>query len=212
MRRIALLPVLLALSCASSETPKATDSGADGTANIPTLAPPAPEEGFQLMMQPFVAEPYSEIWWCEVYNAPNTSFAPINRVQFLQNPGTHHMTLSTVSLGGTVLPEGQFDCTELYGNASLMEDQLMFFGNQDDAEGVMQLPENTVADFPPELQVIHEVHYVNTTDQPVTLYSYINAYTIDPGDVEARIWGGQVRDETISIPAGRRSPSGRVVR
>lgn len=201
MRRIAPLLIPLLVACDGGETPKATDSG-DPAAALPVLDPPAAGEGFQLKMQPFVVEPYSEIWWCEVYDAPNTAFAPINRVTFLQNQGTHHMTLSTVSLGGTVLPEGQVDCNELYGNASLMEDQLMFFGNQDDAEGEMILPENTVADFPPALQVIHEVHYVNTTDQPITLYSYINAYTIDPADVEARIWGGQVRDETISIPAG----------
>ena len=58
------------------------------------------------------------------------------------------MTLSTVTLGGTRLEPGQLDCNELYGDASLMEDQLMFFGNQDDATGVMQLPDRTVADFP----------------------------------------------------------------
>jgi hypothetical protein len=202
MRRITLLPFLLAVACDSGEPASATDSGAGTDDGLPTLAPPDPSEGFQLMMQPVVVEPFSELWWCEVYDAPNTEYAAINRVEFLQNPGTHHMTLSTVTLGGTRLPEGQLDCTELYGDASLMEDQLMFFGNQDDAEGVMQLPDKTVADFPPALQIIHEVHYVNTTDAPVTLYSYVNAYTIDRDTVEARIWGGQVRDENLSIPAG----------
>ena len=28
------------------------------------------------------------------------------------------------------------------------------------------------------IDIVHEVHYVNTSDEPVVLYSYVNAYTI----------------------------------
>lgn len=201
MRALHLAALSLLLACAGDPAP---DSGAADAAaeDLPTLTPPPDGEGFQMQMQPLVAEAYSETWACEVYSLPNSAYAPVNRVEYLQNEGTHHMTLSTVALSGHTLEDGVYDCEALYGDASLMEDQVMFFGNQGDGEGVMQLPEGVVADLPPNLQIIHEVHYVNATAEPVTLYNYLNAWTIDPDAVTDRIWGGQVRDETISVPAG----------
>ena len=68
-----------------------------------------PERGIPAKMTPVVVEPYSG-WWCEVYDAP-TEYAAINSVEFLQNPGTHHMTLSTVTLGGTRLEPGSSTAT-----------------------------------------------------------------------------------------------------
>ncbi len=188
----------LLLSCGGKSDP--ADSA--GGAGIPVLEPPPAGEGFQLKMTGFTAPPYEEVWVCSVYDAPNTAYAAVNRVEYLQNEGTHHMTLSTVALSGHVLEPGMYDCNDLYGNASLMEDQVMFFGNQGAGEGEMQLPAGTVANLPPNLQVIHEVHYVNPTDQPVELFSYVNGWTIPSDEVTEMIWGGQVRDETISIPAG----------
>jgi len=199
MRTAPLLTLALLVGCGGDAS---DSSGSPGSSASPTLTPPPAGEGFQLAMTPFTAPAYSESWVCEVYDSPNTAYAPINRVEYLQNEGTHHMTLSTVALAGNRLEPGVYDCNDLYGDASLMSDQLMFFGNQGAGEGEMQLPEGVVADLPPNLQVIHEVHYVNATEAPVELYSVLNAWTIDPDDVTERIWGGQVRDETIALPAG----------
>jgi hypothetical protein len=82
-----------------------------------------------------------------------------------------------------------------------MEDQIMFFGNQGSAHDVMQLPQGVVAQLPGGLEVIHEMHFVNTTKEDVALYSRVNAWTIPVGEVEQGIWGGNVRDEHINIPA-----------
>jgi hypothetical protein len=169
--------------------------------NTPTLAPPAENEGFQLSLD-VVAPAGTEIWICEVYPMPLKGGANINRVTMQQTPGTHHLTLSTLGLlGGGKLEYGRYDCNDLYGDQSLMEDQVMFYGNQGDAEHEMNLPEGIAATFPGQLDIIHEVHYVNATLEDVNVFSRVNAYVMPPEDFVEGIWGGQVRDEFIEIPA-----------
>jgi len=165
------------------------------------LEPPPAEEGFQLAMSAR-AEPGEEVWACAVYDLPITEFTGVNQVEFVQNAGTHHMTLSTLGLTPTEdLEPGMYDCSDLYGDASLMENQIMFFGSQGTGEGFMNLPTGVAANFPPGLTVIHELHYVNVSDQPIDMYSIVNAYSIPQSEIQESIWGGQVRDETLNIPA-----------
>ena len=161
------------------------------------VEPPPEGEGFQFSMDA-VAPAGSEVWLCEVYPIPVDVLSPVNSVYFKQNPGMHHMTLSTTGFNGPEVEYGTYDCEELYGEQ--MDEFTMFFGSQA-AEDTMQLPEGVVANLPPNIDIIHEVHYVNTSDEDVALYSRVNAYTIDSSDVEMGIWGGQVRDEHIEIPA-----------
>jgi hypothetical protein len=62
------------------------------------------------------------------------------------------------------------------------------------------LPEGVAATLPAGIQILHEVHYVNTTSEEVPIYSYINGLTIPESEVVDGIWGGSVRDEHIEIP------------
>lgn len=188
MRAIALLSLLAAC------TPAAEDP-ADAR---PTLDPPAEGEGFQLSMEATVG-PYEEAWLCAVYPIPIDAPSPVNWMEFVQTPNLHHMTLSTPSLTGHPFEPGMYDCNDLY--AEMLSDQIMFYGNQGFAEGEMHLPEGVAATFPTGVDVLHEVHYVNPTDQEIDLYSIVNAYTIPSDEVTSGIWGGQVRDEHIEIPA-----------
>jgi hypothetical protein len=189
---------LLLLSCNGDDAVPAEDVSADD--EVPTLDPPPEGAGFQISMTGS-APAFSETWLCAVYDLPTTDYAAVNSVEFMQNGGTHHMTLSTLGLTGGDLEPGMYDCEELYGNSSLMQDQIMFFGNQGDVEGVLTLPQGVVANLPPGLQIIHEVHYVNVTDADLPLYSVLNAWTIPQDEITNMVWGGSVRDETIAIPA-----------
>jgi len=200
MPTIALLTAaLLAGGCS-----KTADDTAAAEA-LPTLAPPADGEGFQLTLEA-VAPALSEIWTCEVYPLPTDGVASVNRVEYLQNEGTHHLTLSTFLAAGTI-PHGTYDCNDLYGDTSLMDDQIMIFGTQGEPEGEMVLPDGVAAQLPEGLDIIHEVHYVNTSSEDLPIYSYLNAYTVDDDEVEEGIWGGSVRDEFIEIPAGAEAHS-----
>lgn len=184
----------LILGCGNPE--KVTDSSSSD--DFVPLSPPAEGEGFQLSME-FTVPAYTESWMCSVYPLPTEEISAVNWVEYQQTPGTHHMTLSTPGLIPGLVEPGMYDCQELLGG--LMEDQIMFFGAQGTAQDTLYLPEGVAAQFPAGLDVIHELHYVNATDEPVDVYARVNAYTIPMEDVNEGIWGGQVRDEYINIPA-----------
>jgi hypothetical protein len=166
----------------------------------PLDAPPE-DQGFQLTFEAIVP-PFSEKWVCDVLPMPNDETIAVSWVEVQQTPGTHHLTLSTLGLTGAGdVAYGRYDCNELYGDKSLMEDQIMFYGNQGDAEHAIHLPEGVAAVIPPGLDMIYEMHYVNPTDKQITLYSRLNAWTMPIEDVDEGVWGGSVRDEHINIPA-----------
>lgn len=184
--RLAPMIAILALACGSTPEP------------IEHLAPPADGEGFQLAMDA-VAPPGTEIYKCAVYPIPlDEGFASVNRVRYQQNAGMHHMTLSTTGLGGKKVDYGIYDCEDL---GELMDEVIMIFGSQGTPDDTIQLPEGVAATLVPNLDIIHEVHYVNTSEEEVDVFSRVNAYTIPEDEVTEGIWGGQVRDETIAIPA-----------
>jgi Copper type II ascorbate-dependent monooxygenase, C-terminal domain len=189
------LTLVLLCACGGEETsPSAAPS--DPTA----LAPPPKGQGFQLTMDA-VAPASSEIWICDVKPMPNEQWSNVNRVEVKQTEGTHHMTLSTLGLFESgQIAHGRYDCDDLYGDSSLMENQIMFYGNQGSAQDEMQLPTGVAATLPSGLDVIHEIHFVNPTTEDVALYSRINAWTIPNEELLSGIWGGSVRDEHIAIP------------
>ena len=187
-------------SASSADTTVPTPDAGDTSAaprTVTPLEPPAKGEGFQLKMT-YTVPAYTEAWICTVYPLPVDTISPVNWVEYEQNDGLHHMTISTPGFVQGLLEYGTYDCNELYEKA--MEDLIMVFGSQGGG-GKLQLPEGVAANFVPGLDIVHEVHYVNATAEPVEVASYINAYTIPVNEVEAGIWGGQVRDETIAIPA-----------
>ena len=149
-------------------------------------------------------EPYTEAWLCSVYPAPYDQVSPVNWIEYQVTPGLHHMTIATPSLFQSLLEPGVYDCE------SLLEEQMgpesnytMAFGlGSGEPEGEMHLPEGVVANLPAGIDIIHEIHYLNTTDTAVDVSTYVNAYTIPSSEVQDGIWGGQVRDENILIPAG----------
>lgn len=195
MRRLLLLSaLLLAAGCPAA--------GPSADVVDDTLEPPLEGQGFQLSID-VTAPPGEEVWKCVVYPMPHEEISAVNSVEYIQSPGMHHMTLSTLGFNSADrIAHGEYDCETLYGESSLMQDQVMFFGAQGQDRDTMNLPENTAANFPLNMDVIHEVHFVNVSDEPVQVFSRVNAYTIPQDTVDEQIWGGQVRDETISIPAG----------
>jgi Copper type II ascorbate-dependent monooxygenase, C-terminal domain len=196
--RSLLLTIPLLAGCGGDDTRKPAGQAQE----LPELEPPPEGQGFQVSMSA-VAPPLSEAWVCAVYDLPTTELSPVNWVEYLQNPGTHHMTLSTTFLSGVELESGVYDCADIYEDPAVMGGLLAFFGNQGEGQGRLQLPEGVAAMLPGGIQILHEVHYVNATEEEVSLYSIVNAWTIPADEVQDTIWGGQVRDENITVPAGQ---------
>ncbi|HEY5920339.1 MAG TPA: hypothetical protein VIV11_01655 [Kofleriaceae bacterium] len=163
--------------------------------------PPAAGEGIQLSYSA-VAEPGSELWKCNVTDLASTEWLAVNRVESVQNDSVHHMDLMAVALAAPDLQPGEYDCADVYAQyPRLMDDGILIYASQQ-AEQHIQLPPGTAAELLPRLRVMHEIHYVNSTEETVTAFSKINAYKYPPEQVERTIWGGAVRDLDISVPAG----------
>ena len=185
--RIAVLWLGLTAACTSS-----TDDD--------LLPPPAQGEGIQLSYSA-VAAPGTEIWKCNVTDLPSSEWLDVNRVESVQNDSVHHMDLMAVALAAPDLQPGEYNCADLYAQyPKLMDEGILIYASQQ-AQQHIQLPPGTVAELLPRLRVMHEIHYVNTTEEPVTAFSKINAYRYSPDKVEKTIWGGAVRDTEIAVPA-----------
>ena len=161
------------------------------------LAPPPDGKGFQISMEMDVA-PASEGWQCVVMSMPNDELANVNRVEHVQTPGLHHMDVT--ALVGATLDPGRYDCAALYAAHPELMDQPTLYAAQGNPHAQLDLGPGVVAQVPPKLPVLFELHYVNATTQPVHAFSYVNAYTIDDAAVTASISGGAVRDRHIVIP------------
>ena len=178
----------LIVGCSASEsTPE----------EVTSLPVPAEGEGIQFSFE-YTVPPASEVWKCAVYPMPSDDFAYINSVESISNAGMHHMTLGTMGFTGPQFDDGVYDCEQLLLES--MNDLILFFGNQG-GENNFSLPEGVVATIPPGIKIIHELHYVNTTEAPVDIYSYVNGYYIPEDEITDGIWGGQIRDETLDVKA-----------
>jgi len=188
MRR-ALPLVLLLAACASDPAPD----------NDP-FPPPDESEGFQIEMTTTVPAG-TEIWECKVTEIPVDGFIKVNHVESVQSPGVHHMDITALDFAGVELDEGTYDCNEVYADhPELMDSGLILYASQQ-AEQSITMPEGTVASLPGHLKVMHELHYVNASPQPVEAFSKINIYRYT-GTVLESIWGNAVRDTELNVPPG----------
>jgi hypothetical protein len=186
MRR--LVVVLCVAACGDSSTADPNDP----------LPPPAEGVGIQFAYEVDV-QPGQEVWKCNVSELPSKRFYPVNHAESVQNDAMHHMDLIATAFGAPELEPGEYDCRDIYDQfPGLMDNGVIVYASQQ-AEQQIVLPPGTVADLLPRMRLMHEIHFVNPTDAPVTAFSKINAYEYKD-KVEQTIWGGAVRDRDINVP------------
>jgi hypothetical protein len=179
-----------------------TGCGTDATpVNDDPFPPPKDGEGIQIAMS-VMTPPGTEVWKCRVLDLPFDRFTNVNRVESVQNDGTHHMDLTAIALAAPDLEPGDYDCNDIYAQyPALMDSGIIVYAAQQ-AEQHIQLPEGVAAQLLPHMRMMHEIHFVNPTEETVEAYSKINAYIYDDAKVTQNIWGGVVRDQDINVPAG----------
>jgi len=191
VRRCVSVCVLgLLLGACGAEEPPVDDS---------PLPPPGLGEGFQLSATT-TAPAGEEVWRCVVYDAPNDQWEMVNRVESIQNDAMHHMNVVALSLTDVSLEPGDYDCNALYEEHPELMDAMIIYASQAETQN-LTLPSGVGANLPPNIRIMHEMHLVNTTEQDLDVFSYINAYSADPTTIEETIWGGGVRDLNLNIPA-----------
>src|SRR5262249_30213909 len=64
----------------------------------------------------------------------------------------------------------------------------------------VNLPDGVAAAVPGGLQIMQEIHYVNTSATDAPVFSQVNAYLMDQADVKETLWGTVVRDTHLRLP------------
>jgi hypothetical protein len=186
--RLASLSILLA-AC--------TDDTAGSDDPLP---PPDDGTGFQISMD--VPVPAGEeAWLCKVSRIPAQEYTAVNHVRSLQSVGMHHMDIMALLFAGVDIPEGTHECKGLYEQyPQLMEDGLILYASQAPDQEIT-LPPGIVASLPGNLLVMQEIHFVNSTPDPIDAFSKVNIYEYTE-PVTGEIWGGAVRDRNLDVPPG----------
>jgi hypothetical protein len=197
----AALALILGVSVGVAGSCGGEDESTTDEAPKVILEPPAEGEGFQISMEMTVPAG-TEAWRCKIGRLPaGDSIFRINRAESRQTDNIHHMDVMALALTPIDLPDGEYDCAQIYeDNPVLMEEGIFLYASQI-GEQVIQLPEGVVAPVPSEMAYMQEIHFVNSSNEDVDIYSYLNAYTIPAEEMKASIWGGVVRDAHINIPA-----------
>ncbi len=193
-------------TAAAAGTAGAGNAGSGGLgAEADILPPPLPGEGFQMAFE-IEVPPATEVWKCLVTKLPDSNaFFEINRVHTKHNTAIHHMDVTSLSLTGVSIPHGQYDCNKIYADhPELMEKGIILIAAQA-PEYEIRLPAGVSAHVPPGMDIMHEIHYVNTSTKPVKIQSKVNAYFMPDDQVKNNIWGFTVRDRKISIPPGAKT-------
>lgn len=165
---------------------------------VPFVAPP-PDQGFQLSMV-YDAPPQAESLKCQVGKLPGIAVHQINKVLSRQNADVHHMAIIVMPFAEAVLPEGLFDCQDLYLEyPEVMESGIALFGSQNPSFDAI-LPEGVVAPVPGGIQYMQELHFINVTDETQHVWSKVNAYTIDSTEVTGAMNGFSKNDRKLNIP------------
>lgn len=172
----------------------------DAGAGDDPLPPPAEGTGFQIAMDVTVPAG-EEVWLCKVSRIPTPEYTAVNHVRSVQSDGMHHMDVMALAFAGVDIPEGTHACDALYRDyPQLMDDGLILYAAQQPDQEIT-LPPGTVASLPGNLLVMQEIHYVNTTPDPVEAFSKINIYEYaEP--ITNEIWGSAMRDTNLEIPPG----------
>lgn len=152
--------------------------GDDDPGPTPDVTLDPPENGFQLVVEPFEVPFGKDVQDCYFYEVPYDEEVCVNRIVVRQNPGTHHMNMFRPALGtvkdlygepGDVVHGITDDRTTPCWDSSNWSDWPLLVNNQesDYEDGAYEwtLPENVVHRLQPRERLMLQTHYVNASTQ-----------------------------------------------
>jgi hypothetical protein len=174
------------------------------------ILPPAAGEGIQLhagpanytdddVLEPWIIYGGEEDVRCYLVRVPESGFYYLKQQNRMRS-GSHHMLIGLVADEGQ--PEGPANCDSLGSLGSIPGSQIpkRDFPDQlapEDAGLARYLPEGAMASF--------QMHYVNTTDEPMLREAWVNLYRLEDSEVRQRLQSVfLVADITLDIPANTR--------
>ena len=184
------------VGCSSAKTADVTPT--PDLSSTDPLPPPPPEKGFQMGME-IDSPAHSETWKCQMGTLPIDGPRAVNAVEHVQSAVVHHMDIIVIATSGVDLPDGIYDCADIYkDHPKLMEEVILYAAQK--PQDKWTFPKGTAAMVPGPLRVMYEIHHVNGSDQPMHLFSKVNAYSVSTDEVTKTVWGGPVRNRNLTIP------------
>ncbi|MFT3696628.1 MAG: hypothetical protein QM831_26040 [Kofleriaceae bacterium] len=134
-----------------------------------------PNAAFYVRSTDMTLQPGDEVTKCFYFHTSNTTMKPISKWVAHMSPGSHHMIMYFPQNGQNAGADGTIDeaCNNnipIWIFASQQQDLTLQFPT-DDGNGqplAQEVPANQAAYF--------QMHYINTTDQPMTVHVELNAY------------------------------------
>jgi len=216
MVRKVYLWAALGLACSQkSSEPAVTDDSAAAEDGDRTVSLELPEQGYQVVTDPYVVPPNTEVEICTVVRVEpqaGEAFAWINRMESRVSRETHHMNVfmgqfsfldgylgdgaAEAALGVT---EGTYDCADL----SVMESAFPVFPSQLENQQIV-FPAGVAVPMPTPMLLIFSHHFVNYHDYPITINAVLNVEQMAASEVE-QVAGIVFDGAAIDIPADSRT-------
>jgi hypothetical protein len=136
------------------------------------LIAPAADKGYQLVSDAFDLEPGQEIFNCFHAETPNDAEYAVGEWEAQMSEGSHHFILyrddADPTPAGTLTDGG---CTLGFGGDAWLY-------TQGSPRNHLAFPEAVAMVIPPHERIVFDMHYINTTDQPIHAQIALNMYKV----------------------------------
>lgn len=165
--------MLLLLACAAPTTaPEPQDTRTDPDA---PLQPP--EYGVQLSIGPLEIPAFDERYWCKTTRLPNSEPLDVVALQHRVTTGAHHYNVWGL-LAGPEDVEGP--CEEVWAGQNMSLGSPLYASQAPTFYG--EFPEGVAAQLPGGLLTLQELHFINSTDHPLTVTGEVNVIAAPPDE------------------------------
>ena len=190
-----LVAFLVVSGCGSDSSMMPGGSGGSGGGN----PPPAPQNGIQITTPDITLNPGDEIFKCYYTTLSNTAEVGAVKFQSWMTPGSHHFILYSTKTA--TRPDGTLeDCTRIGGAGTDPNTTPIWMYASQDPQHEMDMPQGVAMPLIAHQPVIFNMHYINTSSQPMTVHVTQN---IDYATGSYTRAGAFVTFNTmISIPPG----------
>lgn len=198
-----LVSVLAACGGSGSGTP-GDDANVTPDAGTGNIDPPT--RGFQIISKDVVIPPGEEHTYCYYFRTPNTEPMVIKSWRSVMAPGSHHMIMFTTGQTDKMPPGtvSEANCGLTVQGASL---PVWTYAAQN-ADTTVELPSDDGTGKPlgqeiaPNTAGFFQMHYLNTTENPLTVHVTLNANAYDAGVAYTRTEAFISFNSQIMIGAG----------
>jgi hypothetical protein len=187
MRRLLVASWFVIAGCAAEEAPVGP--------------PPLTGDRYAIEYGPIAVAPGQEATRCMTVRLSNTASIKVHQMRNLLSPGSHHVIVYKDDDPASVEKPTPYECRPFSGalNLSGLSAPVMITQKQEDA---LTLPNKVAYTFAPNQMVRIEMHYINSTDQPLMVHATSEFYAVPDSEIDHEASILFIGTPDIEIPPG----------